>query len=106
MNALLFCLLLFIGQLTSPKDVVRLPPGKDGIPSSYGGKLVELLNAPADVSLPSRPPSTGTMWSVNIKNLGPHEVTIRNGNQMRILLQPNESAILAWRGSSAYVRIR
>ena len=57
MTALIFCLLLFIGQLNTPKEAVRLPPGTASISQDYGGKLVELINAPAEVSLPSLRPS-------------------------------------------------
>jgi hypothetical protein len=102
-------LLLFAGQLNAFKEVVRLPPGRTVISQDYGGKLVELLNAPSVVSLPSLHPSAAQSfanWSVEIKNLGPREVTIRNGDQLTVPLRPNESATFAWRGPSAYVRIR
>ena len=54
MTAPIFCLLLFMGQLNMSKEAVRLPPGKAGDFEDYGGKLVELINAPADVDLPRR----------------------------------------------------
>jgi phage baseplate assembly protein W len=107
MTALIFCLLLFIGQLDTAREVVRLPPGQASISRDYGGKLVELINAPAEVGLPSlRPSSTqsAAKWSVEIKNLGPHDVMIRSGNQLAVLLHPNESATIASRGSG-YVRL-
>jgi hypothetical protein len=98
------CLLFLIGPLNPTKDVVRLPAGKAAISQEYDGKLVELVNAPADVFLPLlRPPIAH--WSGNIKNLGPHDVTIRYGTQLAVLLHPNESATIASRGSS-YVRLR
>jgi hypothetical protein len=101
-------LLLFIGQVNASKDVVRLSPSQATIPQDYGGKLVELLNAPAEVFLPSLRKSVEltSQWSVDIKNLGPHNVSIRNGNQLIVLLHPNESATIASRGSSSYVRLR
>jgi hypothetical protein len=103
MTIAIFCLMLFIGQVNTSKKVVRLPPGKAAILQDYGGKLVELINAPADVGLPPvrRLPAN---WSVEIKNLGPHDVTIRNGDQLAVLLHPNESATIASRGSG-YVRL-
>jgi hypothetical protein len=107
MTALIFCLLLFIGQLNTPKETVRLPPGKASISQAYAGKLVELIDAPAEVSLPSPRPSAtqpAAKWSVDIKNLGPHDVLIRNGTQFTVLLHPNESATIASRGSG-YVRL-
>ncbi len=97
--------LFLLGQLNPVKDVVRLPPGKATISQDYGGKLIELINAPSDLSLPSlRPPAAH--WSVEIRNLGPHEVTIRSGTQFALLLHPNESATIAAKGSSTFVRLR
>ena len=97
--------LFLLGQLNLVKDVVRLPPGKATISQDYGGKLIELINAPSDLSLPSlRPPAAH--WSVEIRNLGPHEVTIRSGTQFALLLHPNESATIAAKGSSTFVRLR
>jgi hypothetical protein len=104
MTTPIFCLLLFVGQLNTSKGAVRLPPGKAAISQDYGGKLVELIDAPAEVSLPPFRASA-TKWSVDIKNLGPHDVTIRSGNQLAVLLHPNESAKIASRGSG-YVRLR
>jgi hypothetical protein len=107
MTTSIFCLLLFMGQLNTSKEAVRLPPGKAAISQDYGGKLVELIDAPAEVNLPSLRPSAtqpAAKWSVDIKNLGPHDVMIRNGNQLVVLLHPNESAKIASRGSG-YVRL-
>jgi hypothetical protein len=104
-----FYMLLLAGQGIASKDVVRLPPGRATISQDYRGKLVELLNAPPEVSLSSPHQSVGQSfadWSVEVKNLGPREVTIRNGGQLKILLRPNESATIASRGPSAYVRVR
>jgi hypothetical protein len=108
MKALMCCLVLFTGQLIGSQEVVRLPPGTLTIPPSYGGKLVELLNAPADLGLPSLRFSSAksSSWRVDIKNLGPHDVTIRSGNQLAVLLHPNESTTIVSRGSSYYVRTR
>jgi hypothetical protein len=107
MTSLVAFLLLFQGQLNTSKDVVRLPPNANTISQAYGGKLVELLNAADDVSLPPKPNlSSGITWSVDVKNLGPHAVTIRNNHQLTVVLLPNESATFTCRGSSTYVRTR
>lgn len=109
MKALMFCLLLFAGQLNAPREVVRLPPGKSVISLRYGGKLVELLDAPADVSLPSPAPSaapSGIKWSVDIKNLGPRDVTVRNGNQLTVVLHPNQTTTITAQGPYTYARMR
>jgi hypothetical protein len=102
-------LLLFAGQGIASRDVVRLPVGRYTIPQEYGGKTVELLDALPDISLPSLHPSAAqpfANWSVEIKNLGPRAVTIRNGDQLKVLLRPNDSAAFTRRGPSAYVRVR
>jgi hypothetical protein len=97
--------LFLLGQLNPVKDVVRLPPGKTTISQDYGGKLVELINAPSDISLPLlRAPAAH--WSVDIRNLGPHDITIRSGTQFAVLLHPNESATIGAKGASTFVRLR
>jgi hypothetical protein len=108
MTASVFCLLLLVGQMNATKDVVRLPPSKTTIPQTYGGKLVELLNTAPEVSLPLLRPSAtqpAATWSVEIRNLGPNDVTITNGNQLTVLLHPNQSTTIAARGPSTYIRL-
>jgi hypothetical protein len=109
MNSSTLCLLLFLGQLAVSKNVVRLPPGETTISQAYGGKSVELLNAPAEVRLPALKPSEAsslTGWSVNLKNLGPRDVTIHDASRFSFVLHPNESTTVVSRGSSSYVRLR
>lgn len=80
MKACLLLLTLFFGQLNGKaRQVVHLPPHQDYVDISYGGKLLELTNAPPLILLPASPPlvdSRGAPWAIDIKNLGPHPVRI------------------------------
>jgi hypothetical protein len=61
------------------KPVVHLQPHRSVVSVEAGGKLLELINAPETVWLPTRPPrseSDGRRWCVDIRNLGPTQVTI------------------------------
>jgi hypothetical protein len=86
MKALLICVAVVIGQMNTLQDkqVVHLQPHSGAIRADFGGKLLELLNAPAIIYLPMAPPkldSQGNAWSVDIKNLGPGVVTVVGASQ-------------------------
>jgi hypothetical protein len=105
MRTVLFMLAILYGQLAGAREIVHLPSGKSVILSTYGGKLVELTNASAEVYLPSKIQNAGQQgWDVEIRNLGPHSVTITNGVQFSTIVHPGETATVALRGSSSYVR--
>ena len=82
MKAFILCLAaLMAGQMITrqSKPIVRLKPGQTVISSADGGKLVELLNAPATITLPGEPPKVdaqGNPWGVDVKNFGPQVVNI------------------------------
>jgi hypothetical protein len=99
--------MLLAAQWTGSQEIVRLQAGATAIPVADGGKLVELLNTAPEITLPRMPVSngTGSTWTVALKNLGPHTVTIRNGDQFVLPLRPNDRVSVAWRGSGAYVRL-
>jgi hypothetical protein len=100
MRASLFCLVLIaaqlsssLAQLNSSQEVVRLPSHVGTISPSHGGKLVQLLNAPSSIFLPSQPPQTDSQahpWHVDIKNLGPGNVTVQDHSHFAVLLHPNQ----------------
>jgi len=80
-RTLLIGLALLAGQLITmqAKPTIRLEPHKNTIEARFGGSLVELINAPATVYLPSSPPTAdaqGVPWLVDVKNLGPDSVTV------------------------------
>jgi hypothetical protein len=70
----------FIGQMAmQDTPVVRLNSNRAAIQAQWGGMRVELINAPSYVFLPLPPPATdslGHAWQIQIKNLGPAEVTV------------------------------
>jgi hypothetical protein len=81
MKVLLVGIALVIGQMNKLQDkqVVHLQPHSGAIRADFGGKLLELLNAPAVIYLPMAPPkldSQGNPWTVDIRNLGPNGVTV------------------------------
>jgi hypothetical protein len=86
MKALLICVAVIIGQMNTLQDkqVVHLQPHSGAIRADFGGKLLELLDAPAIIYLPMAPPkldSQGNPWSVDIRNLGPNAVTVVGASQ-------------------------
>lgn len=86
MKVLLVGVALFMSQMNTlqSKQVVHLQAHSSTIEADFGGKLVELQNAPASVYLPVAPPksdSQGNPWSVDIKNLGPGIVTLVHTSQ-------------------------
>jgi hypothetical protein len=61
------------GQMNTLQEqqVVHLQPHGGAIRLDFGGKLLELLNAPAVIYLPMAPPkldSHGNPWSVDIRS--------------------------------------
>ena len=82
MKTLLLGSVLLIGQLVTlqNKPLVHLRPNGSQIEASFGGKTLELIDAPAVVLLPKHPPerdALGQPWLVEVKNLGPRAVTIQ-----------------------------
>ena len=76
MHLLFLSLAFFVAQINNLREmpVVHLGPHSDAVQIGFGGKLLELINAPAIVRLPKTPPKLddeGNPWAVRIKNLGP-----------------------------------
>ena len=70
-----------LGQAITMQDkpVVHLQPHRDIVDQSCGGKMLVLIDAPATVQLPVAPPASdghGNEWVLDVKNLGPTEVTL------------------------------
>jgi hypothetical protein len=82
MKSLIFLSLVFFQLNThQEKPVVHLLPNRSIISVDCGGKLLELINAPAVIYLPSAPPkpdAAGHQWVVDVKNMGPAAVTIQD----------------------------
>lgn len=93
-NFLVFAVLGFGQMAIQGKQVVRLPANHSAIESEWGGKLVELVNAPANVYLPANPPrfdSEGVGWRVEVKNLGPAVVMIMGKNGFHVPDGPGQT---------------
>lgn len=107
MKSLLIALALLVGQVNTmqSKPVVHLPPHQDRIGVSLGGKLLELANSPAAISLPVTPPKAnddGTPWTIDIKNLGPAAVTVTGSNAFKVQIMVNQ-AVQIFSNGSAYI---
>ena len=95
MTLFLFCIALFAGQMNTTQNeaVVRLPPHVLFIPTSDGGKMVELLYAAPSLSLPKQIPAAaadGKAWYVDVRNLGPGEVALEGVGGFAVQLQPKQ----------------
>ena len=95
MTMLLLFLVLLSGQdQGSQGDApIRLKAGSLGIPARNGGKVVELLNSAPYVTLPKDPVPVGPTareWYVDVKNLGPNDVTIQGGTGFSVRLHPKD----------------
>jgi hypothetical protein len=79
--------------MAQSQSVLRLPPNAMGIPKTANGKIVELLNSAPVMSLPVKPPiappGTGP-WFVDIRNLGPNNVTVQGTNSFTVLVRAND----------------
>ena len=105
MKALFPYLVLFAGQTISHKElkVVHLQPQHSFITGNFGGKLLELINAPAVVYLPESIPkldSEGRPWQVEIKNAGPGPVAITGKSGFKVMVEVGRTIHIAWNGST------
>jgi hypothetical protein len=105
MKSLLVCLAILFGQVNSLQDkpVVHLPPNSRAIDFAFGGKLLELINAPAQVSLPGNVPKTdaiGRPWVIDIKNLGPSAVTVVWKTDFNVPVTPGQTVHIRANGKT------
>ncbi|MGA7521132.1 MAG: hypothetical protein WBW84_01535 [Acidobacteriaceae bacterium] len=104
MKSLLLVALIFIGQMNSLQDrpVVHLAPNRNFISVDFGGKLLELTNSPATISLPADPPrldSNGRQWSIDVRNFGPANVTVVGRPRFNIPISVGETVHIVWNGT-------
>jgi hypothetical protein len=100
----MLCIALFVGQSQIPQnqDVIRLAPHVSEIPASDGGKTVELFDAAPLVLLPKQPPHIylkGAPWFVDVRNLGPSNVTLQGSNGFTVHIMPNETVRIRTAGT-------
>jgi hypothetical protein len=109
MRTLLTSLALVVAQMNSlqEKTVVHLEPHSGAIQANFGGKVLELREAPTIIYLPMAPPkldSQGNSWSVDIKNLGPGEVNVVGTNQFELRIVVGKTAHVFSNGTSYYIK--
>lgn len=109
MKSLLLCAAIMAGQMITLQDrpVVHLVPNRSSISSDFGGKLLELINAPSTVSLPADPPrldSKEEPWSLEIRNLGPAQVTKVDKQQFAVSLSVGRTVHVVSNGSMYVIR--
>jgi hypothetical protein len=105
MKALPIFLALFAGQMNTlqEKPVVHLYPNHNYIEAAFGGKLVELINAPKLIYLPPSPPkqdSQGGPWIVDAKNMGPGTVTVVDKTQFSVQISVGQTVHIYSNGSA------
>jgi hypothetical protein len=104
MKILILCFCAIVSQSNAQeKPVVHLQPHHDSVDSKFGGSLLELINAPPVISLPTPPPlvdAQGNHWAIDIKNLGPHAVTISDKAQFSRRIMAGETLHINSNGKS------
>jgi hypothetical protein len=109
MKTLLICTAIIIGQMNTlqTKQVAYLAPHGNKIQTEFGGKLLELTNAPAIVYLPTIAPkldSQGQPWSIDIENLGPGVTTVLGQAQFSARIRVGQTVHVAWNGTAYSLR--
>lgn len=109
MKALLLCAAVLAFQMNAlqEKPVVHLGPHQTAISIRFGGKLLELINAPIEISLPKDPPkvgSDGEPWSLDIRNLGPALVTVTGHPHFSVSIGVGRTVHVIWNGNVYSVR--
>lgn len=107
MNHVLLCLAFLAGQMNTlqSKPVAHLAPHRAEIEADFGGKVLKLINAPAIVYLPPKPPRTdneGNPWSVDVMNLGPKPVMVIDNAipTVKVIVNVNQLMHFYWNGNT------
>jgi hypothetical protein len=118
MKTLLLCLAILGWQPQGSQTQTVIRVGRFGaITVNARGDMVELLHAPDTVSLPATVPGPGqdgSEWFVDVRNLGPNDVTIQggaastiqNGPQFTVLLHPKDVCRIRAAGSKYVISKR
>ncbi|MGO9340345.1 MAG: hypothetical protein ACLPY1_22845 [Terracidiphilus sp.] len=105
MKTLLVFLAFSFIQANSLQDqpVVHLQHNHSNIQVEYGGDLVELNDAPAEVYLPKLPPKPDLKakpWPVDVKNLGPGSVTVFGSDLFSVRIEVGKTVHIYSNGSA------
>jgi hypothetical protein len=108
MRTLLIAVAICAGQLSLAQDiqVVHLRPHHSDVEIAFGGKTLELINAPEIVILPASPPPPhldGKQWFVDVKNLGPSTVTVVGKGSFSVQISMGETVRIVSNGGG-YLR--
>ena len=104
MKTLILCFCIFVSPLIAQeKPVVYLQPHHESVDAKFGGSILKLMNAPPVISLPTPPPlldMQGNQWAIDIKNLGPHAVTVSDRSQFTQNIMVGETLHISSNGKS------
>jgi len=108
MKTLLMGVMMFAFQAITMQSepVVHLPPNRAGIIPAYGGKLLELISAPATIFLPASPdPSVEPDgWSIDVRNLGPNPVAITDSGSFTMNINVGQTLHIVRMGKRYVVK--
>jgi hypothetical protein len=104
MKTLILYLALFADQtnLVRHEQIVHLRLHSNFIQAEFGGKRLELLDAPATLYLLALPPkvdSQGSPWSIEVVNLGPGAVTVVDRARFSIQIRVGETVQILSNGT-------
>ena len=109
MKTLLLCLAILGWQPQGSQTQTVIRVGRIGtIPVNARGDMIELLHAPDTVSLPATlpgPGQDGSAWFVDVRNLGPNDVTVKSG-PFSVLLHPKDVTRIRAAGSKYVISKR
>jgi hypothetical protein len=117
MHIFLFAIALMIGQMPtlSGQPVIHLSATAESIRTDYRGSTVELKNSRPVIYLPVNVPksdASSESWYVDVKNLGPGDVTIKQtaqsasaGGGFTLILHAGDFARIRAVGSG-YARVK
>lgn len=103
-----FWALLVFAQINTlqSREVVHLKPQATNIEIDFRGKLLELINSPAELHLPPRYPgsdSNGVPWNLDVKNSGPGAVTITGAGHFTTAVAVGQTIHLRSDGRSYFL---
>ena len=109
MKTLILIVALFASQMTTTQDkaVVHLRPNRNTVDAAFGGKLLELINAPPIINLPPTAPkvdSAGNPWVVDIKNLGPTGTIVNGKGQFTAKVDVGQTVHISSNGATYLLR--
>jgi hypothetical protein len=105
MKTFIVCIAVIIGHTNTShaEELAHLSPHRDMIQADFGGKVLELVNAPRIVYLPTTPPKLDTQgqpWSVGVRNQGPGATTVVGQGLFAVRIRVGQTVHVVWNGTS------